>query len=223
MDTIKILLAATIALLIGAFGWNWLEQREQVKNSPASELARIQKQLAEIKREEQNLIAEKQLRDMGVLNNTPAKPITTLNEEDMAEKAAQMAAIEAKNKALEEELLKKQEADVKRDEDGLIGARNLEKTDKELRRGRQISEALLMARVTEVVNDPATGSFITIELLMPQNVQVDSILSIRRKDGIVGNVKVREIIGNEAIADVLPGVGPFETLSGDELIIAPAF
>ncbi len=223
MDTIKILLAATTALLIGAFGWNWLEQREQVKNSPSTELARIQKQLAEIKREEQNLIAEKQLRDMGVLSSTPANEPSKLNEADMAEKAAQMAAIEAKNKALEEELLKKQEADVKRDEDGLIGAIKLEKTDKELRRGRQISEALLMARVKEVVNDPATGSFITIELLMPQNVQVDAIMAIRRKDGIVGNVKVREIIGNEAIADVLPGVGPFEAVSGDELIIPPAF
>ena len=91
MDTIKILLAATIALLIGAFGWNWLEQREQVKNSPASELARIQKQLAEIKREEQNLIAEKQLRDMGVLDMAT---YTQLQAADaMREAAAPLAAM----------------------------------------------------------------------------------------------------------------------------------
>jgi hypothetical protein len=80
-----------------------------------------------------------------------------------------------------------------------------------------------MAKVIEYVADPTTGSFVTMQLLMPENVSVDTILSVRRKDGIAGNVKIREIVGGEAIADVLPGIGPFAPEAGDELILAPAF
>lgn len=71
MDTIKMLLAATTALLLGALAWTWQTQRNLTKDAPVTELARIQKQLEEIKREEAILRTEKQLRDMGV-SSTPA-------------------------------------------------------------------------------------------------------------------------------------------------------
>jgi hypothetical protein len=58
---------------------------------------------------------------------------------------------------------------------------------------------------------------------MPEHVQVDTVLAVRRKDGIAGNIKVREIIGKEGVADVLPGIGPFSPEAGDELIVPPAF
>lgn len=215
------LLAATTALLLGALAWNWQKQNTLAKDAPTAELDRIKRQLAEIAREEQNLAAEKRLRDMGMTASTDvAKP----SPSEVEEKEAQLRAIEDQNKLLQEELaLKEKEKELAEKEGGLIAQRDLEKSDKELRRARQIAEALLMAKVTEYVEDPTTGSFVTIQLLMPENVNVDAVLAVRRKDGIAGNVKIREIIGNEAIADVLPGIGPFSPEAGDELILAPAF
>lgn len=221
MDTIKMLLAATTALLLGALAWNWQKQNTLAKDAPTAELDRIKRQLAEIAREEQNLAAEKRLRDMGMTTSADAaKP----SPSEVEEKEAQLRAIEEQNKLLQEELaLKEKEKELAEKEGGLIAQRDLEKSDKELRRARQIAEALLMAKVTEYVEDPTTGSFVTLQLLMPENVNVDTVLAVRRKDGIAGSVKIREIIGGEAVADVLPGIGPFSPQAGDELILAPAF
>jgi hypothetical protein len=221
MDTIKMLLAATTALLLGALAWNWQQQNTAAKDAPKAELARVKLQLAEIAREEQNLAAEKRLRDIGMIDSPDT---SKASPSEVEEKEAQLRAIEEQNKRLQEELsLKEKEKELAEKEGGLIAQRDLEKSDKELRRARQISEALLMAKVTEYVEDPATGSFVTIQLLMPDNVSVDTILSVRRKSGIAGNIKIREIVGGDAIADVLPGIGPFAPEAGDELILAPAF
>ncbi len=227
MDTIKLLLAATTALLMGALLWTWNTQQKLSKEAPASELMRIQKQLDDIKREEEILRAEKQLREIGVAANAPVASTTnqpTSAQIELEEKAAKLREIEEKNAALQRELeLKEKEANVAKKEAGFIAQDALEKSDRELRRARQIREALLMAKVMEFRNDPSTGAFVTIQLVMPEHVPVDTILAVRRKDGIAGNVKVREIVGMEAIADVLPGIGPFTPEAGDELIIAPAF
>jgi hypothetical protein len=221
MDTIKMLLAATTALLLGALAWNWQQQNNAAKDAPKAELERVKRQLAEIAREEQNLAAEKRLRDLGM---TASPDVSKASPSEVEEKEAQLRAIEEQNKRLQEELaLKEKEKDLAEKESLLIVGRDLEKSDKELRRARQITEALLMAKVIEYVADPTTGSFVTMQLLMPENVSVDTILSVRRKDGIAGNVKIREIVGGEAIADVLPGIGPFAPEAGDELILAPAF
>ena len=225
MDTIKLLLAATTALLLGALAWNWQTQRDQAKNAPSAELARIKRQLEDIKREEAILRSEKQLRDMGVAATATgfnAPPTDT--QKELEEKAAKLREIEERNAALQMELeMKDKEVNVAKAEATLIAQNDLEKSDRELRRARQITQALLMARVMEYVNDPVTGEFVTIQLVMPENVTVDTILAVRRKDGIAGSVKVREILGGEAVADVLAGAGPFTPQAGDELIIAPLF
>lgn len=221
------LLATTTALLLGALAWTWQTQKNLSKNAPASELARIERQLEEIKREEAILNSEKQLRNMGVTAVTPSGNSNNNNypnNQTIDDKAAKLREIEARNAALLLELeMKEKEVNVAKAEGGLIAQRDIEKSDKELRRARQITEALLMAKVMEYVNDPTTGSFVTIQLVMPEHVTVNTELAVRRKDGIAGNVKVREVIGGEAIADVLPGIGPFTPEAGDELIIAPAF
>ncbi|MBU6327968.1 MAG: hypothetical protein KGQ89_10080, partial [Verrucomicrobia bacterium] len=161
MDTIKMLLAATTALLLGAFAWNWYNQRGEIKNAPANEVARIRLQLEEIKREELNLNAEKRLREMGIGSATPnnvSQP-TQPSPSAVEEKEAKLREIEARNKALQDELdMKLKESEVKKQEDVLLEVKDLEKTDKELRRARQIKEALLMAKVSEYVNNPNTGS-----------------------------------------------------------------
>lgn len=226
MDTIKLLLAATTALLMGALLWTWNSQQKQTRDAPTSELARVQKLLNDIKQEEEILRAEKQLRALEVVNkgNAEATTLVTNSQTELEEKAAKLREIEEKNAALQKELeLKEKEANVAKKEAGLIAQNDLEKSDKELRRARQIREALLMAKVMEYRNDPTTGAFVTIQLVMAENVTVETVLAVRRKEGIAGNVKVREIVGTEAIADILPGVGPFTPEPGDELIIAPAF
>lgn len=223
MDTIKLLLATTTALLLAALAWTWQTQSKLSKNAPAAELARIQKQIDDIKREEEILRSEKQLRSLGV----PTRPTNngvSNNNAELEDKAAKLREIEERNAALQLELeMKEKEVSVAKQEGGLIAQRDLEKTDKELRRARQISQALLMAKVMEYRNEPDTGAFITMQLVMPEHVTVDTILAVRRKDGIAGTVKVREIIGGEAIADVMPSVGPFVPEAGDELIVQPEF
>jgi hypothetical protein len=224
MDTIKILLIATGSLLIGALVWNWQGLKNGEKNAPKDELTYLKRQLEEIKREEKNLTIEKKLRDLGTLplevksassNNAP-------DSDKVKEMEDKLKEIEAQNKALEEEKNSAQkEVTVSKQEAGIIAQRDLESRDVELRRARQIGDALLMARVKDIVNNPNTGSFVTIEVLMPNNLQSGTTLGIRRKNGIIGIVKVKEIEGNEAIADILPGPGPFTPESGDELIIPP--
>jgi hypothetical protein len=58
---------------------------------------------------------------------------------------------------------------------------------------------------------------------MPEQVQQNTILAIRRKTGILGQVKVTSIEGGEAIASPLPGFGPIRPDVGDELILPPRF
>lgn len=221
------LLAATTALLLGAFAWNWQNQKNLIKDAPASELARLKLQLEEIKREENNLLTEKRLRDMGITSaaTNSAEPVTKgPSPSEIEEQEQKMREIESRNQQLEEEIaMKDKEKALATDEAGLIAQRDLEKSDKELRRARQISEALLMGKISQYVNDPNIGSYVTLQLVMPENVQTDTILAIRRKDGIAGMVKVTRIDGNEAVADIMPGAGPFEPQAGDELIVPPAF
>ena len=223
MDTIKLLLATTTALLLAALAWTWQTQSKLSKNAPAAELARIQKQIDDIKREEEILRSEKQLRSLGVPTRSTNNGVSNTNAE-LEDKAAKLREIEERNAALQLELeMKNKEVSVTKQESVLIEQRDLEKSDKELRRARQISQAILMAKVMEYRNEPETGAFITMQLVMPEHVTVDTILAVRRKDGIAGTVKVREIIGGEAIADVMPSVGPFVPEAGDELIVQPEF
>ena len=109
------------------------------------------------------------------------------------------------------------------DEDGLIAQRGLESKDGELRRARLIGDALLMGRIREYVEDPKMGGFITFEILMPEQVQKGTILAIRRKTGILGQLKVSDITSEGAIANPLPGFGPAKPQAGDELILPPDY
>ena len=133
-----------------------------------------------------------------------------------ANKAA-LAQIEAdKDKA-------KRDAKVAQDEEGLLDQRGIEKADDELRRARMIAEALLIGRVKEYVEDAQAGGFITFDILMPEQVQVGTILAIRRKTGILGQLKVSDVTAEGGIANPLPGFGPVQPQVGDELILPPQY
>ncbi|MES2477226.1 MAG: hypothetical protein V4640_15685 [Verrucomicrobiota bacterium] len=215
----KLLLGATIALLLGALAVSWQGMNTGVKNAPASDVARIEKQLKELLAEQDKLELERQMRLLQT--NSPTTP-TASSADDLA---AIRAAVEsqAAARAAEEAAKANRDAMVEDAEELEADKRNLESTDSELRRARMISEALLMGKVKEYVEDPQYGGFVTFDVLMPEQVQTGTILAIRRKTGILGLLKVSDVTLEGAIANPLPGFGPVSPEVGDELILPPQY
>ena len=214
----KLLLGATIALLLGALAVSWQGMNQGVKNTPPDEIARLQKQVKELRAEQDNL---KMQRDLQLLRSESVQTPANSELEAMKLQLAQ------NKRALEEmELRKEAEArdkKVAQDEEGLLAQRGLEGKDSELRRARMISDALLVGRIKEYVEDAQYGGFVTFEVLMPEQIQTGVIVAIRRKTGILGQLKVSDITPEGAIANPLPGFGPVKPQVGDELILPPQY
>jgi hypothetical protein len=222
MDTMKLLLGATIALLLGALALSWQGMRDGVKNAPADELARLSKQIKELRMEQDKLQLERQIQQLKAAE--PAMPAAGGTSAEIEEMRAKLAANEAALAQLEAERQRAElDAKVTQDEEGLLSQRDLEKGDNELRRARMIAEALLIGRVSEFVEDAEYGGFITFDVLMPEQVQTGTILAIRRKTGILGQLKVSDVTAEGGIANPLPGFGPVNPQVGDELILPPQY
>ena len=218
MDTMKLLLGATVALLLGALAVSWQGMNQGVKNTPPDEIARLQKQVKELRAEQDNL---KMQRDLQLLRSEPVQAPASSELESMKLQVAKSKL------ALEEiELRKEAEArdkKVAQDEEGLLAQRNLEGGDSELRRARMISDALLVGRIKEYVEDAQYGGFVTFDVLLPEQIQAGVIVAIRRKTGILGQLKVSDITTDGAIANPLPGFGQVKPQVGDELILPPQY
>lgn len=222
MDTMKLLLGATIALLLGALAVSWQGMRDGVKNAPADEVARLKKQIAELRTEQDKLQWERQMQQLKA--SAPQIPTPAVNAAEIEEMKSKLAANEAALAQMEAERGRAEsEAKMAQDEEGLLSQRDLEKGDSELRRARMISEALLIGKVTEYVEDAEYGGFITFQVLMPEQVQPGTILAIRRKTGILGQLKVSDVTAEGGIANPLPGFGPVNPQVGDELILPPLY
>ena len=218
MDTMKLLLGATVALLLGALAVSWQGMNVGVKNAPADELARLEKQVKELRSEQDKLQLEKQMIQLR------SEPIVTpsSNAAEIDAMKVQMAAGKEALQRLEDEKASRDKK-LAQDEEGLLGQRKLESTDSELRRARMISDALLMGRVKEYVEDSNMGGFVTFEVLMPAQIQAGTIVAIRRKTGILGQLKVSDVTAEGAIANPLAGFGPVKPQAGDELILPPQY
>lgn len=220
MDTMKYLLGATIALLLGALVLSWQSMKDGVRNAPQQEIDRLKQQIAELQREQDQIILQKKLQE--VQTSQPA--ITP------AANAAEIEAIKAELEASKQALAKletdqtKAERDktVAEGEELLLEQRKLESKDGELRRARMISDALLMGKVREYVKNEEV-EFVVFDVLMPEQVQVGTILAVRRNTGILTQLEVSEITAEGAIANILPGYGAERPQAGDELIIPPPF
>ncbi|MES2657135.1 MAG: hypothetical protein V4689_00885 [Verrucomicrobiota bacterium] len=216
----KLLLGATIALLLGALAVSWQGMNTGVKNTSASEIARLEKQVKELRAEQDKLALERQM--LQLRSETVAIPTAGTN-------AAEIAAMKEKLEKGEDALRKLEEERIAReklvlDQESLeLDKREVEDGDKELRRARMISEALLMGKVKEYVEDPQYGGFVTFDILMPEQVQTGTIVAIRRKTGILGLLKVSDVTNEGAIANPLPGFGPVQPQIGDELILPPQY
>ncbi|MDE0836467.1 MAG: hypothetical protein OSA84_08970 [Akkermansiaceae bacterium] len=214
-----ILLGATFALLLAAVVLSFQGMKDGVRNAPQDELSRLRSQIDQLRIEQDRLALEKQLRDV---RSNPVPE--TAGPSEIEKMKAELARKEAEIAELAEE---KEEAERKaetyRDEAGLIGQRELEKGDNELRRARMIRDALLIGKVSEYIISAELGGFVTIEIVMSDHVQAGSILAIRRNTGILGRVTVTDVTAQGAIASPMPGFGPVEPQAGDELIIPPQF
>ena len=211
----KLLLVATIALLLGALAVSWQGMKTGVRNTPSAEIARLESQVRELRAEQDKLQLEKQRQQ---LIGTAPDPDAELN--------AMKLQLAQQKQALDQ--IDQQERDLRdknvADEEEVLGdQRALESKDVELRRARMISQSLLIGRVKEYVEDPALGGFVTFEVLMPEQVQTGAIMAIRRKTGILGQLKVSDVSAEGAIANPLPGFGPVKPVAGDELILPPQY
>jgi hypothetical protein len=219
MDTMKLLLGATIALLLGALAVSWQGMNTNVKNTSPDELALVQAQIKELRAEQDKLQMQKNLQILR------SEPIATTPSS--AELEAMKLQVAQNKLALEQLELQKQnelrDAKTADAEELLLDQRKLEGKDSELRRARMISDALLMGRVKEYVEDAQYGGFITFDVVMPEQVQTGTILAIRRKTGILGQLKVSDMTPEGAIANPLPGFSDIKPVPGDELILPPQY
>ena len=221
MDTMKLLLGTIIALLLAALVMSWNGMQQGVKNTPSDETQRLSRQIEAIKAEQDRIALERQLLQQNT-TLTVAPPIDTTTDtaalkqqvEEHSEKLAQLAA--EKEKA-------ERDAKTSDSENLLLAGRKMEEQNALMREARLISQALLIGKITEYVEDAQLGGFVTLQIVMPEQVQQDTILAIRRKTGILGQVKVTSIEGTQAIASPLPGFGPIRPDVGDELILPPRF
>lgn len=217
MNTMTILMGATFALLLAAVALSFQGMNNGVKNAPQEEIKRLEKQIELLLSEQRKLANEQESREAPAID-----PAIDYEATDVEEMKNALAAKDAELARLAEEKADaEKKADTFRDEAGLIGQRELEKSDNELRRARLIRDALLIGRIKEYVSNPELGGFATIDIIMPDNVQVGSILAIRRNTGVLGQVKVTDVSSEGAIASPMPGFGTVIPQAGDELIIPP--
>lgn len=217
MNTMSILLGATFALLLAAVVLSFQNMNQGVKNAPPEELARLQRQIDQLKLEHERFKLEREMQEFRDLQNGGASSGSNVDKmkAELAAKEAEMAAL-AKDK-----LDAEKKAATYKEEAGFIGQRDLEKSDNELRRARLIRDALLIGRVTEYLDDPQVGGVAVIEVVMPELVKAGDILAIRRNTGILGKIKITDISSEGAFGSPMPGFGPVVPEAGDELIIAP--
>ena len=206
MDTMKLLLGATIAVLVGALALSWQGMNHGVKNTSPDEIARLRKQISELRADQDKL-----------------KQTHAPSPEAKVEPAADMDAMKRQLEELEKKQGETRDKKVAQDEEGLLAQRGLESTDSDLRRARLISQSLLVGKVKEFVENNDVGDFITFEVLMRDQIQAGATIAIRRKTGILGQFKVTEVADDGAVASPLPGFGPVKPLPGDELILPPQY
>ena len=225
MDTMKLLLGTIIALLLAALVMSWNGMQQGVKNTPSDEAQRLSRQIEAIKAEQDRLALERRLLEqntnLAVVLPLDPNPAAEAPQPQVAEPPPTLpqpapeiasAAPDATASATGVPLL-----------GGILSGSKVEEQKALMREADLIRQALLVGKITESVEDPQLGGFVTLQVLMPEQVRQNTILAIRRKTGILGQIKVTSVEGGEAIASPLPGFGPIRPEAGDELILPPRF
>ena len=213
MNTIKILLGATVAVLLGALAMSWKNFRVQEKNAPDEELRKIETQIAEIRLEQERLRLER----MKILHGEvpvaePAEAVTDPAEipDTGASYSTEAAATPATPPAdMPPALPDSAAAPEETQPDPLPG---------EAQRVEAIKSAPAVAKVGQWVED---GAFAVVQVMDPAMVKTGTILCVRRNSGILGRLKVGEVEGSEAIASATAAFPGPKPQPGDELIVEP--
>lgn len=218
MDTLKILLGATVALLLGALAVSYKNINAPAKPAVQNEQKELLRQIEELRLEQDRLQIEKQRMELQqAAAQAPPVPAPVAEPAEIAAMQAQIAELEKeKEKAL-------RDAETADREAAFVGGKMLEGRDQEARRARMIRDSLVIARIKEWVEDPQFGGFATIEVIMPDNVQPGSVLCVRRNTGILGKLRVGEMSIEGAIANPIGSFPEARPQAGDELILEPPF
>ena len=208
MDTIKILLSLTVALLLGALAMSWKGFQQDQKETPPGELAEVQREIEQIRVERERLKLERERLLMGDLAGRAAAvpdPVPVPNYTEVPPLAViPEPSYDAPPAALPPPPANPPPAVLAGGDD----------------RAKKIAAAAVVAKITEWVEDPQLGSFATIEVKDPA-LRVGVTICVRRNSGILGRLKVAEVTPEGGIANAMgqfPGVKP---KVGDELILEP--
>lgn len=222
MDTLKILLGATVALLLGALGVSLIQQKPAAESAGAAEKEEVLRKVEALRLELNRLQTEKsrqalqeaaaRIPDVAPLPVAPT-PIPSAELEAMQ---AEIARLQAEKEKAERDA---QTADR---EAAYVGGRVLENRDQEARRARMITDAMLIGRISEW-QETELGNFAIVEVVMRENVQQGTILCVRRNSGILGKLRIDEVSIEGTIASPVTAFSGIRPQSGDELILEPPF
>ena len=216
MDTLKILLGATMALLLGAVVVLTSRMNDGVRNAPEEELAAMRSQLSELEAEIERVRTEKERLALRRLAEqpSPTDPVTRGEaQETVKELQERLAQLEREAEEA------RQDAELAERESGFLTERHAENSKREARRMKSIRDAALMATIQEWVEAPEIGGFATLKVENPDNVQPGVDLAIRRNDGILGRLKVTEVTIEGAVATPITQFDEIKPQPGDELIL----
>ncbi|MFT5906426.1 MAG: hypothetical protein ACI9E1_002034 [Cryomorphaceae bacterium] len=244
MNTVRILICATFALLIAALVHSYSTKVGGTKEKSVSQL---KEELEKVRLE--NTIK----RELAAANPlvygqygggtpytpqvitvpslpTPQVPLVTFvnplapvihSSADLGE----IAILKAENETLKQkQSLQESENNMLQSEAGAIQKELQTRKRPEEDRAAEIAQALVMARVK--VYDPASG-IIVLDLLRAQNLVTGQVMGIRRGSagGIIGRIRLGNIASGEIgyadpIAESFFG-GPVDVKVGDEIIVIP--
>lgn len=214
MNITQILLGSTAAMLLAALILSY----GQMKGGEAEDGRRHS--ATELMQENARLQAE-------VTRLRTGQPVPTAIpkvETPDSMSTAKLREIEEQNKLLQEqvEAANKKRAQAEA-ETRAMTERQSGKLNKEERRAKLISQAMLMAQVKEVAEQDGIY-VIVLDVKVVQSVRMGTELAVRRGTGIIGRLNVSNIADGNVFADPLPGTfpgGKIDVKVGDELIIPP--
>ncbi len=212
MDTIKILLGMTVALLLGALAMSWKGFQQEQRDVPKDELAQVQREIDQIRIERERLKLERERLLLGDVASRAAAVPDPLPAPAAAVAAAPMAVIP--EPPAEAPVAAPPAALPPPPADPPVAAAAAGDD-----RARKIAAAPVVAKISEWVEDPEAGSFATIEVLDPAAAKAGAVLCIRRNSGILGRLKVSEV--TPGVADAPVQFGDVKPQPGDELILEP--
>ena len=208
MDTIKILLGMTVALLLGALAMSWKNFRQDVRATPKKELAEVNRQIAELELQRKQIQEEKDRMMQGLPLTPKSTPpgVTPAIPEVAPQNVPDTGAVFGQDVAA---------ADVTPEEPDKPAV-----MDPEVR-AKAIAAAPVVAKIKQWVEDPNFGVFATLQVIDAGAVKAGSVLCVRRSTGILGKLKVSEVAPEEALANPTAVFGDVKPKAGDELIVEP--